>query len=185
MRAELIERQPQLEQRSAIHLDGDLLRWHAAELHDVQPAAQHFVLHLPRQRNEFVQAASAGDQNRRHQIAAPSLVHRRRFDLRRKTANLRNLLLDAIHRVANVRLGFDLHLHERIAVAGNAVDAFGFRDRFELVFQRRGDQLLHILRAGPAPSDFGVDVGARRVWIELYVQLGDGPDTSQRHQHHA
>ena len=157
----------------------------AGKLHDVDAATEQFVLHLPGERNELVQAAAAGDQHRCHQIALAQRIHRRRFDFVGKAANLRNALLDAIHRVLQVRIGVDLHLHERPGVPRDAPHRLHVGNGLQLLLQRRGDEFLHVLGTGAAPADLRVDVGARLVGIQLHVQPGDGPHASQHHQHHA
>ena len=183
--AEFGEGEAQFEQRAAVHLDGDLLGRQADELHRVDAAAEQFVLHFAHQRDEFLQAAAAGDQHRRHQIALAQGVDRRRFDVRRQAADLRDALLDAIHGVLHVRLRLDFHFHEGGTVAGDAPHRSDVRDGLQLLFERRRDELLHVLGTGAAPADLRVDVGARLVGVQLHPQLGNGPDASQHHQRHA
>ena len=183
--AEFVEAQAQFQERPRVDLDGDLFDREAGELHGVHAAAEQFVLHLLGERNQLVQAARTGHQHCRDQFPVTEDVDVRRLDLGREAAHLGHALLHRVHGLVDVRAGLHPDLHEARRVAGDTPHGLDAGDGLELLFERRGHQPLHVLRAGTAPADGDVREPLRLHGIEADVELADGPNAREHHQHHA
>ena len=182
--AEFVEAQAQFQERPGVHLDGDLLDREAGELDGVHAPGEQFVLHLLGERNQLVQAARAGHQYRRHQLPVAEDVDVGGFDVRREAAHLGDALLHRVHEFVDVRARLHSDFHQARGVARDAPHGLDARHGLELLFERRGDQLLHVLRAGAPPGDRDVRKPLRLHGIETDVEPADGPNAGQHHQSH-
>jgi hypothetical protein len=182
-RRHLVQGQAQALQFPARHGDGDLLVGQSREVHLVDAPAEQFRLVLARQLTQFGQAA-AGEQHPGDGLVADDAGDFGRLRVLGQVAELVHRLLHLVHGGDGIGAFLELDADGADALAGGGGDVLDAGDGLELLFQGRGDALLHVLGGGAAPLHPHRDEVQVEVGEELDVEPGHGEEPGQHQDQH-
>ena len=154
---EFLKGHAKFKQRSRFNPYCNLAHGQPEELDRVEPRGEKFIFDRAGQRDEFIKAASAGDEHGSHALTLAQRIDDRRLDVGGQALQLGNALLHIVHRRPDVGIRLELDLNVRDGIPGHAAHGLHVRGALELLFDGRGDQLFHVFRARRAPDNVGMN----------------------------